>query len=295
MNKLEQKKEKVLVENNAQFIYEHIRDLENDVTKHGRRWFWELLQNAKDAKKENEPIEVETEYNNNKLTFKHSGKEFTEEEMIHLIYHGSTKKEDETKTGKFGTGFMTSHLISKIVEIKGKLLNEENCFDFILDRTGENSNELQKTLEQSWENFKNSEIDCKSNEKYNTQFEYLINSSRQHIVENVFANLKQSLPFVLSTNQEIEKINIKNNNDDYTISKVKENEIDTMFNKIEIKIEEEITILKIEKELSIEIDYLKENENKTVYETIKVSLCVELKGDNIKEIEENIRCYLKVS
>lgn len=289
MNNLDQLLKEVLDENNAEFIYQHIRDLENDVTKHGRRWFWELLQNAKDAKKENELIEVETGYNNNRLTFKHSGKEFTNKEIIHLIYHGSTKKGDETKTGKFGTGFMTTHLLSKKVVIKGKLLNKENCFNFILDRTGENSNELQKTLEQSWENFKKSEVNCNSDEKYNTQFEYLINSSREHIVKNGFVNLKQSLPFVLSTNQEIGKIKINNNNDDYTISKETENDIDTIFKKIEIKVEEEeITIFKIEKELSIEIDYQEEDENKIVNETIKVSLCVELKGDYVNEIEENI-------
>lgn len=48
-DQLEQKKSKVLVENNAQAIFDHLTELSNLGGIHERRWLWELLQNAKDS------------------------------------------------------------------------------------------------------------------------------------------------------------------------------------------------------------------------------------------------------
>jgi len=57
--KLEQKKSRVLVENNAQAIFDHLTELANLGGIHERRWLWELLQNAKDSVDESRTVSVE--------------------------------------------------------------------------------------------------------------------------------------------------------------------------------------------------------------------------------------------
>ena len=45
---LDYTKERVMVANNAQSIFEHIKSLGND-PRHRQRWIWELMQNAQDT------------------------------------------------------------------------------------------------------------------------------------------------------------------------------------------------------------------------------------------------------
>ena len=289
MNEFEEIKNDVLVENNAQFIFQHIKELENDIQKHGKRWFWELLQNAKDARKETENVIIETLYNGNKLIFRHTGKEFTKKEIAHLIFHGSTKKDDATKTGKFGTGFMTTHLLSKEVTIEGRLFDNGECFKFLLDRNGNNDSELQKTLEQSWKRFEKSKIECNENSSYNTQFTYEVNSNRTEIVDAALNNLKQTIPFVLSSNSEIQEVIISNNGNSFAIRKEKEELINEFLQEFEINIDQhKIQILKLEKELDVEFKYQKDDNIETKTETIKISVNIELDNNQVKEIENGV-------
>lgn len=92
-----------------------------------RRWIWELLQNAKDVA--GSKVKVEIILNKDSLEFKHNGKPFLMKNITYLIEQVSTKDRNSNKaqdssnqakvrtTGKFGTGFMTTHLLSKKVEL----------------------------------------------------------------------------------------------------------------------------------------------------------------------------------
>ncbi len=289
MSELDEIKNEVLVENNAQFIFQHIKDLENDIIKHGKRWFWELLQNAKDAKKDNESVKIETFYDGGKVIFRHSGTEFKRKEIAHLIFHGSTKKNDISKTGKFGTGFMTTHLLSKEVIIEGKLFDGGNCFRFVLDRNGNNDAELQKTLEESWKRFENSKIECDEKSIFNTQFTYNINPSRREIVESALKNLKQTIPFVLSSNSEIQEVIISNSENSFSIKKEEANIVNDSFQEFQINIDtSKIQIIKIEKEVNIEFGYKKEDIAVTTSEIINISVSLELDNNSLKKIDKTI-------
>src|SRR5213596_2620336 len=112
-DRLERTKAITLVETNAQAILEILRQLRALREVHRRRWIWELLQNAADAtdlaKGKNK---VRIDVNQHKFRFEHDGAPFDDREISHLIYHGSTKQGDPTKKGKFGSGFLTIHLIA---------------------------------------------------------------------------------------------------------------------------------------------------------------------------------------
>ncbi|HEX6981678.1 MAG TPA: hypothetical protein VF181_02855 [Balneolaceae bacterium] len=209
---LDVRKGQRLVDNNAQEIFKKLKELENE-PKHQRRWIWELLQNAKDTSSD-KPVNIEICWDGQDLTFSHNGENFSKDEIIHLIYHGSSKREDEGKTGKYGTGFMTTHLLSKRVKVTGKV-RELESFNFTLDRSGNNAEEISLALEQSWEDFKKSlkPRPDKSNED-KTTFTYLnLSPEGAETVHKVISQATSLIPPVLVFVNNIEKIKIDNKGD----------------------------------------------------------------------------------
>lgn len=92
-----------------------------------RRWIWELIQNAKDVAYQ-DGVNIQILYDDEldaHVEFRHDGQPFTADNIRFLIEQISTKDRDEDSegrrptTGKFGTGFMTTHLLSEIVKVKG--------------------------------------------------------------------------------------------------------------------------------------------------------------------------------
>lgn len=147
---LDRTKDKVIVGNNAHTIYQHLKSLDND-PKHRQRWIWELMQNAQDASAR----EINITFEDRTVTLSHNGLPFSEEDITHLIFHGSSKPELIGKRGKFGTGFMTTHLLSKRVNIKGDM-EDGRSFDFELTREANSDSEMATALNISWDNFKSS-------------------------------------------------------------------------------------------------------------------------------------------
>ena len=60
-------------------------------------------------------IDISIDTDDNSVVFAHNGSCFTYENLIDLITQISTKIKDEEKVGKFGTGFISTHLISEVV------------------------------------------------------------------------------------------------------------------------------------------------------------------------------------
>lgn len=106
--------------------------------KYARRWIWELIQNARDSKKEGVCISVLLDENERTLSFSHDGKYFNRLSLLRLITQISDKIEGEDNTGRFGTGFITTNLLSKIISIKGPYTRGDGVnsqFEFVLDRS----------------------------------------------------------------------------------------------------------------------------------------------------------------
>src|SRR4051812_8456663 len=94
-----------LSETNAQEVFQDLDRIFDHRDSLGTRWVWELLQNARDAAS-TQGVNVSIELCSTYLTFRHNGKPFSPEEIVHLIYHGSTKYESESAIGQFGSGFI---------------------------------------------------------------------------------------------------------------------------------------------------------------------------------------------
>ena len=88
------------------------------------------------------------------LVFRHNGVPFTRKGIAHLIYHGSTKHDlsGSDPIGQFGTGFLTTHLISKTVTVNGRIEGGTR-FLFLLDRRGKTAEELKDAMNGSGDSF----------------------------------------------------------------------------------------------------------------------------------------------
>lgn len=216
-DELDEDMRSVLIENNAQTIYDYINDLEKETHVYSKRWFWELLQNAKDSVGEGKQVSVEVELNKRTLSFRHTGDAFAKKDILHLIFHGSSKKTLENKTGRFGTGFMSTHLLSREVVIGGKLTNNL-FFNFTLSRIASNPDEQFHNLDLSYKNFKESLQDESYYEGlYQTSFIYQLSDETFQIAQTGIRELEKILPFVMAFNPKIESIRVIENDTSFEV------------------------------------------------------------------------------
>ena len=253
-----------------------------------QRWPWELVQNAKDTvvkrpNKDDRYVDVIIKYyrdneGKKKLYFEHNGDQFTDKAITGLIWKFSAEKRneqftedglsrDKQSTGRFGTGFMTTHALSFTVDISGSLYHgdpgiERNVsVDFTLHREGPGDEEYKQGVNRTEQ-----EIDENMDKrpippgKYlPTRFTYHLNKEASEKaavmgINNVRANAAQTMLFCptvrsITVDDEINNTHFtitRKNNDD-TKDTVKEtvfveesNDIDKPFERrfISIEIEE---------------------------------------------------------
>jgi len=208
----------------------------------GRRWFWELLQNAKDSVSYN-PTQIEQRYKNVKdktvdvivtysktnddyfLSFEHNGNPFCYtddpyrfDDVTNLILPVSGK-DNEYQTGKFGTGFLSTHILSLKIRVEGVFLSKQGelkDFDFTIDRT-KFTGDRQTFIESIVGTLRNSVSYTEHKNIIKSKFTYFLNDNiKQDIkwvktfVEEGLNDLDVLLPFVLCFNERIKKVTINN-------------------------------------------------------------------------------------
>jgi arsenate reductase-like glutaredoxin family protein len=208
----------------ADKIIKRLDELDQTIENNQGRWAWELLQNAKDsiAEDNERTVSVQIQLDENTVEFRHNGAHFTEQDVRGLINQISSKEIEEghqtQKTGRFGTGFLTTHLLSRVIQIKGILQAADNNFyqfNFSLDRQGTTTAQLIPKIKNSWEEFDNSvkQIDAKYDKNgFNTSFCYQLETEKQKKVAKIgveeFAKL---IPFVLAFIPRIFRVEILDN------------------------------------------------------------------------------------
>lgn len=186
-----------------------------------RRWIWELIQNAKDVVNSKGKIKIRINFDekNQILEFQHNGSPFTTENLIFLIEQVSSKDRNEygnnkKTTGKFGTGFLTTHLLSTKVTVCGTLYdNDENgykYFEVLLDRSGSTQQEIIDSITNTYEQLQTNLKDVYFDEtKYNTTFRYNLDEKGMEIAKTGLDDLDIALPYVLAIEPKIESVEIQ--------------------------------------------------------------------------------------
>jgi hypothetical protein len=110
-------------------VRNRLRQLNEPSENDCKRWIWELIQNAKDSiiqDNNRQNVDIQLVVNDNNVIFKHNGSPFTANAQLGLLYKYSEGKVNSSEsTGRFGTGFLTTHTLSKIVSIEGDVYKSE--------------------------------------------------------------------------------------------------------------------------------------------------------------------------
>ena len=182
-------------------VKKRLRALNQPTENDRKRWVWELIQNAKDSISKDpnrSSVDVEIEIKDNIVKFIHNGAPFTYKARLGLLYKYSKDKGGAGSTGRFGTGFLTTHCLSKIVTIEGDVMDKNSArgFSVTMYRNGQSDEELLSGIKK-----------MKDSEKWyqdtfgRTTFTYVIqteNPGRDSLVKglkNFYANIAQTLLF----------------------------------------------------------------------------------------------------
>ena len=105
----------------ADDILQGIDKVRNNPKMSSRRWLWEMMQNARDVPNNWEGVGIKIILDQASLKFCHNGNPFSLLNLTNLILQVSSKDEeaDDKFVGKFGTGFLVTHLLSKNLNLKG--------------------------------------------------------------------------------------------------------------------------------------------------------------------------------
>jgi len=217
-NKLIDLKDQKSYSSPAKRVMEHLKPILSKSQDLRQRWIWELLQNASDL---GDNVKAKLEITADRLKFSHNGKPFTLVEAYNLIMPDSTKDDESTHKsviGQFGTGFISTHILSKVIQIEGIIEDDEQLysFSFHLDRSERNHKDF---LIQS---IKDAEAEYRENlkglkelpvDEFQTSFSYHINNTYsslkgEEIVDKGIESFKELIPYVLTFRPQLAEIEI---------------------------------------------------------------------------------------
>lgn len=203
-------------------VSKRLRELNqpNDIDR--KRWIWELLQNAKDTITSNpdrDSIKARILIDGDLVKFQHDGDPFTADARLGLLYKYSEDKENAESTGRFGTGFLTTHCLSKVVTIESNMYGDENAivgFSVTMYRDGFTEQELLEGLGK----MRASELYY--SEPYDwTTYTYHINSeSGRRAVQLGKENFKENIAQTLLFCKELSSVELIDNSERISIERI---------------------------------------------------------------------------
>ncbi len=212
-----------------------------DVEFTARRLIWELIQNAKDnaslCNEDGETVDVTIEITGTEFIFSHNKGYFTNEHIRGLIrkYSSSDKDRDAEQigqiyktTGRFGTGFMTTHLLSEKVQIESYYKNQHqtfNKFSFWLDRSGKGEKEIiqgiNNAFDEAEENIKKSQNVTLGKSDFYTSFIYPLTERKKSLARIALEEVKSGISYTLFAVPIVNSVTIEEELIGSTVYKIK--------------------------------------------------------------------------
>lgn len=213
MTEAEEEREKLRVDSEARDIIHDVNSLTNKEELQKTRWVWEFLQNAKDTD-EGKGVDIIFELDSDKITISHNGAPFETKHLIAILHKKSTKSlgGDDGNTGKYGTGFVTTHILSKKLQIVGVHIGKENIgkrkFQLEIDRScaslEENKAlvEMKKSIKITFDKINNlSLLPPEFIDNYQNSFIYTLSVSSKPYAERGLDELEKNVIFTLLINR----------------------------------------------------------------------------------------------
>lgn len=177
-------------------------DLNPDLA--ARRWMWELLQNAVDtAESYDRSLNLSFTLKEKRLVFEHDGGPFKDQDLAALILAGSAKPFDNSPyVGRFGTGFLVTHAISKYVLVSGKAEGYPGGFSLVLDRRG-SEKDIETQIDECYDQLERVQPDS----PVFARFEYVdVASDGAEVAVSGLRMLDKLLPYVFAFNLHIDTV-----------------------------------------------------------------------------------------
>ena len=157
------------------------------------------------------------------VIYQHDGCPFNGKTYLALLYKYSEGKAKNTEsTGRFGTGFLTTHSLSKVVQIEGPIYDEDGTiyqFEVTMNRDGKDNKELiegMKKMEAEKKFWRN------KNPRW-TKFKYILKTKRNKESSELGAmSFQNNIILTMLFNQIIKKVGLKYKNIDLIYEKNQE-------------------------------------------------------------------------
>lgn len=266
----------------AQRLIEKISFLKNRWEPSRKRWFWELMQNASDY---NDNVKIQLIVNNKQVVFKHDGLPFICNDVFNLIRPDSNKKDDIRRTdciGKFGSGFVSTHILSSHIRISGLLQIKEHDiqkFEVDLNRNNYNNKKLLiNDIKTSIDQFSNSIRTTSNTQGFCTSFTYFLEEHLPEIreIEGKDIDLEylyRVLPYTLCFMPKIISIEITDNRNKQKKFKITR----------AAKSDDNSIIFNVSKDKSVIEEY-----TMLLYKKNDVSSCIRIKNNTIMPLPKDI-------
>lgn len=283
----------LLIEYYIQKVSGRLRRLKNPDINDRKRWIWELLQNAKDsiARSEKQSVDIEVEVNDEKVIFRHNGEPFSLKAMSSLIWQKSGDKRGvEGSSGRFGTGFLTTHTLSETVNIKSNLKDANGRvfgLEFTLFRDGETDGELQEGIERTLASRK---YDPNNINQW-TEFTYMLKTAvNQDCAKEGIHSLEKNIFYNLAFTPEINSIRILSSQYVRHISRLEVSNLDKRISRLDfldnfVGDGQVVSIAKIE--LRAPSRMLTNKFKKDREATVSAAIEIDVKNKRIVGLDEN--------
>jgi len=171
----------------------------------GIRWPFELLQNAIDAgpRPGRTSVTVQLIRETDRVVFAHDGAPFTPLELAALVSGGSSKEfESEETTGRFGTGFLVTHVLAERTNLQGlsAVDGAHELFNLALDRAGD-EDAILKNIYTCREAIRAAELAPNITDIPSARFGYLVRENETFALG--FDAFRRALPYLYGTRQQL--------------------------------------------------------------------------------------------
>ena len=150
LKQFEQARKEQYDRNEARRIRALVNQARDDTSGAGSRWPFELTQNAHDPGPRigKTGVDIDLEFDGCSVLYEHNGKPFTMQDLAALLSGGSSKEfEASETTGRFGTGFLVTHVLSLQISFKGVLEAADGLekVSIMLNRAGDDRDIFKNT------------------------------------------------------------------------------------------------------------------------------------------------------
>ena len=200
----------------ARRIRGDVRDARGSIPTAGLRWPFELLQNALDVgpRAGNSSVAIRLNREQTKVTFEHDGAPFTPSDLTALLSGGSNKDfESKETTGRFGTGFLVTHVLAERTNLRGLLETPGGFeqFDLLLDRGGE-EDDILRNMADCREAIRSAIHVSNLKGVESARFEYHLDDDSPLTLG--IDSLRSALPYLYATRRVLGRVELRNGKED---------------------------------------------------------------------------------